>query len=382
VNDNGDAAASRRTRPVKLLRHVGRQAAWLGAAAGVVAAGAAVGLAAERYAGGRSLRRNDPLGREPFGELRGEPRWVRAEDGVRLWVETEEPLNQRQPGAPDVTVVFLAGFMLNMDEWHFQHRDLRDVGRLVFFDHRSHGRSERGPKETSTIEQLARDLKRVLDEVAPQGPIVLVGHSLGGMALMAFADAYPEEIGSRVAGAGLLCTSPGRLAEITLGMPAALVRLIRPHTPRMVDSLARRRDLVEYGRRAGSDLAYVFTKRLAFGSKKVSPAVARFANHMLAQTPVDVFAEFFPEFDRHDKEAALPVLQRCPTLIMAGEDDLVTPAEHSRAMAAVLSDAELVVLEDCGHLIQLEYPDVVNDAIRRLVDRALRSGRAGAGRET
>jgi pimeloyl-ACP methyl ester carboxylesterase len=60
----------------------------------------------------------------------------------------------------------------------------------------------------------------------------------------------------------------------------------------------------------------------------------------------------------------------------------VTPAEHSRAMAAVLSDAELVVLEDCGHLIQLEYPDVVNDAIRRLVERALRSGRAGAGRET
>jgi pimeloyl-ACP methyl ester carboxylesterase len=359
---------------VRQLRHVGRQAAWLGAAAGVVAAGAAVGLAAERYAGGRSLRRKDPLRSEPFGRLRGEPRWVKADDGVRLWVEVEDP----PPGANarDVTVVFSPGFMLNMDAWHFQHRDLRDLGRLVFFDHRSHGRSERAPKETSTIEQLARDLERVLDAVAPEGPVVLVGHSLGGMVLMAFADAYPEEFGSRVVGTALLCTSPGQLAQITLGLPATLVRLLRPHAPRMVDTLARRRDFVEYGRKAGSDLAYVLTKRMAFGSRKVSPAVARFASEMLAQTPVDVFAEFFPEFDRHDKEAAVPVFRRCPTLIMAGEDDVVTPADHSRAMAAVLSDAELVVLPDCGHLIQLEYPDVVNDAIRRLVDRAL----SGAGR--
>jgi pimeloyl-ACP methyl ester carboxylesterase len=358
---------------VKGLRHAGRQAAWLGAAAGVVAAGAAVGFAAERYAGGRSLRRKDPLGHEPLGQLRGEPRWVKADDGVRLWAEEEEPPG----GRAGVTVVFLSGFMLNLDSWHFQHRDLQDVGRLVFYDHRSHGRSERGPKETSTIEQLARDLKRILDEVVPEGPVVLVGHSLGGMALMAFAAAYPELFGTRVIGAALLGTSPGRLAEITLGLPAALVRVARPLAPRVLDTLSRRRDFVEYGRQAGGDLAYVITKRMAFGSKKVSPAVARFASEMLSQTPVDVFAEFFPEFDRHDKQAALPVFRRCPTLIMAGEDDVVTPADHSRGMAEVLPSAELIVLEDCGHLIQLEHPDVVNDAIRRLVDRSL----TAAGRD-
>jgi pimeloyl-ACP methyl ester carboxylesterase len=353
---------------VKAVRHLGRQAAWLGGAAGLVAAGAAVGFAAERYAGGRSLRRKDPLRHEPLGQLRGNPRWVKAEDGVRLWVEVEEP-----PGgeAPELTVAFSPGFMLNLDSWHFQHRDLRDLGRLVFFDHRSHGRSERGPKETSTIEQLARDLRRILDDVAPGGPVVLVGHSLGGMVLMAFADAYPELFGSRVIGAALLATSPGRLAEMTLGLPAALVRVVRPHAPRVVDGLARRRELVEYSRQAGGDLAYVLTKRLAFGSTKVSPAVAHFASDMLAKTPIDVFAEFFPAFDRHDKQAALPVFAKCPTLIVAGADDVVTPADHSRGMAELLPDAELLVLEDCGHLMQLEYPDLVNDAIRRLVARAL-----------
>jgi pimeloyl-ACP methyl ester carboxylesterase len=180
-----------------------------------------------------------------------------------------------------------------------------------------------------------------------------------------------------VIGAALLGTSPGRLAEITLGLPAALVRVARPLASRVLDTLSRRRDFVEYGRQAGGDLAYVITKRMAFGSKKVSPAVARFASEMLSQTPVDVFAEFFPEFDRHDKQAALPVFRRCPTLIMAGEDDVVTPADHSRGMAEVLPSAELIVLEDCGHLIQLEHPDVVNDAIRRLVDRSL----TAAGRD-
>jgi len=358
----------KRPTPVKGVRNLGRRATWLGAGAGLVAAGAAVGFAAERYAGGRSLRLKDPLRDEPLGSLHVEPTWVKTEDGVRLCVEVEEPPGG---GTPEVTVVFSPGFMLNMDSWHFQRRDLRDLGRLVFFDHRSHGRSERASKESAKIEQLSRDLKRVLDEVAPEGPVVVVGHSLGGMVLMAFADAYPEQFGTRVVGAALLGTSPGRLAEMTLGLPARLTRLLRPHAPRVVDTLVKRRDLIERGRQAGRDLAYVFTKRLAFGADDVSPAVAHFASEMLAQTPVDVFAEFFPEFDRHDKEKALPVFSRCATLIVAGEDDKVTPAEHSRAMAQVLPEAELVVLPDCGHLIQLEYPDVVNDALRRLVDRAL-----------
>jgi pimeloyl-ACP methyl ester carboxylesterase len=358
----------KRPRPVKRVRSMGRQAAWLGAAVGAVTAGAAVRFAAERYAGERALRRSDPLREEPLGSLHTEPIWVKADDGVRLCVEVEQP----EGGAAGLTLVFSPGFMLSMDAWHFQRRDLRDLGRLVFFDARSHGRSERAAMETATIEQLTRDLKRVLDETAPTGPVVLVGHSLGGMVLMGFADAYPEVFGRRVVGAALLGTSPGRMAEMTLGLPAAIMHQVWPRAPRLVDTLARRREFIEYGRKAGGDLAYVLTKRLAFGSKSVSPTVARFASELLSQTPVDVFAEFFPEFDRHDKEAALPVFRGCPTLIMAGEDDVITPAGHSRAMAEVLPQAELQVLPECGHLIQLEYPDVVNEALRRLVDRAVR----------
>jgi len=63
-----------------------------------------------------------------------------------------------------------------MDCWHFQRRDLGRLGRLVFYDQRSHGASGRSPREHSTIDQLGADLFAVLRTVAPDGPIVLVGH--------------------------------------------------------------------------------------------------------------------------------------------------------------------------------------------------------------
>ena len=188
-------------RPIK-------RAAKLGFAVGVAGVGAAVGFAVDRYAAGRSFRRVDPLRNEPFGQLRGTPMWVETDDGVRLNVEVHESTD---PGTA-LTILFVHGFTLNQDAWHFQRRYLRDLGRLVCYDIRSHGRSGPGPREHATIEQLARDLKRVLDAAVPPGPVVLVGHSLGGMVVMGLADAYPELFGDRIIGVALIATSPGRLA--------------------------------------------------------------------------------------------------------------------------------------------------------------------------
>jgi len=64
------------------------------------------------------------------------------------------------------------------------------------------------------------------------------------------------------------------------------------------------------------------------------------------------------------------VLARIPTLIACGTRDLLTPVKHSEEMAAVLPDSELVIVPGAGHLVQLEQPDVINDALLRLVERA------------
>ena len=57
-------------------------------------------------------------------------------------------------------------------------------------------------------------------------------------------------------------------------------------------------------------------------------------------------------------------------LVLAGVEDLVTPSEHSEAIADLLPDAELVLVPDAGHLVMLEHPEVVTDRLADLLTRA------------
>ncbi len=345
----------------------GKRAAVVGGAAGVVALGAAVGLAAERYAVGRSFRGEDPEADEPLGQLRGTVVPVQADDGVALHVEVEE-----RDDAPPLTVVFSHGLALDQGSWHYQRRDLADLGRLVFWDQRGHGRSGRGKPERATIDQLGADLLAVIEATAPKGPIVLVGHSMGGMTMMALADRRPELFGKRVVGVALISTSPGKLTEVSLGVPAAAGRALRRVAPKALAALNRRPGLVAGGRKLGSDIEFVLTKRYSFATD-VPPSLVRFVTRMHDQTPLDVLAELFPAFDSHDKLEALDVLNGVETLILAGEEDVMTPADHSRDMIEQVPGAELVILQNAGHMLMLEHHELVSEHIRELVDRAVRT---------
>jgi pimeloyl-ACP methyl ester carboxylesterase len=301
-----------------------------------------------------------------FGTLRGEPHIVTAADGVELYAE----LDGRRDA--EITVVLCHGYTLDMDCWHYQRAELRADYRLVLYDQRSHGRSGRGAPHTSTIDHLGEDLYTVVSELVPTGPMVLLGHSMGGMTIMALADQHPELFGDRVLGVALLNTSAGRWATVTLGIPAAGARLVHRIAPGLLRTLGRRAGLVEAGRRAARDLVYLFTERYAFDSE-VDPTLVRFTDRMISGTPIDVIAEFFPTFETHDKLAALPVLADIETLVVGGEGDLMAPASHSEAIKEALPGAELVIVANSGHLTPLEHPDVVNAALRGLLARATRA---------
>ncbi|MGW1041344.1 alpha/beta fold hydrolase [Streptomyces sp. NPDC002547] len=365
-----------------------------GAAIGVVAAGAAAGVAIERMTVGRGMRRKARLALDstgPYGTLRGAPGKAYADDGTALYYEVDdtEPeggtvprrrrLFGRKAPAP-VTVVFSHGYCLNQDSWHFQRAALRGVVRTVHWDQRSHGRSARGMAQAEgtpvTIDQLGRDLKAVIEAAAPEGPLVLVGHSMGGMTVMALADQYPELIRDRVVGVALVGTSSGRLGEVNFGLPVAGVNAVRRILPGVLKALGQQAELVERGRRATADLFAGIIKRYSFASRDVDPAVARFAERMIEGTPIDVVAEFYPAFTDHDKTKALARFAELPVLVLAGIQDLVTPSEHSEAIAGLLPDAELVLVPDAGHLVMLEHPEVVTD---RLADLLMRSGAVPAG---
>ncbi|MFE0699930.1 alpha/beta fold hydrolase [Streptomyces sp. NPDC058872] len=373
-----------------------RRAGFAGAAIGVLAAGAAAGVAVERLTVGRSVRQKARLALDaagPYGGLRGAPGRARAEDGTVLYYEVDEV----EPNAPSagrrrrlfgrkepapVTVVFSHGYCLNQDSWHFQRAALRGLVRTVHWDQRSHGRSGEGASQTGpdgvpvSIDGLGRDLKAVLDAAAPEGPLVLVGHSMGGMTVMALAAQYPELIRDRVVGVALVGTSAGQLGEVSYGLPLAGVNAVRRVLPGVLRALGSQAELVERGRRATADLFAGLIKKYSFASKDVDPAVARFAERMIESTPIDVVAAFYPAFAEHDKAAALAAFEELPVLALAGDNDLVTPSSHTEAIAGLLPDAELVIVPDAGHLVMLEHPEAVTD---RLADLLVRAGAVPAG---
>jgi pimeloyl-ACP methyl ester carboxylesterase len=347
--------------------------------AGLVAAGAAVGVATERYAIGRVRSRPDPEADQPYGQLRPDrTSVVRTDDGIPLEVEEVGPAD-----AP-LTVVFVHGLALALGSWHYQWLGLADMTRprlrMVFYDQRSHGRSGRAPAETVTIDQLGDDLYRVLAEVAPSGPVVLVGHSMGGMAVMSLVDRHPELFGPRVIGVALISTSTGRLSEVSFGLPAVTARLRSPVMPLVLRAMRSWPGLIERGRQVGADLAWLLTRHYSFGSSEVSPALVDYVERLIAGTPVDVVAEFFPALTAHEKLGSLSRLAGLEVLIMVGDKDLLTPEEHSRRMAQLLPHAELLVLDGAGHLAMMERPALVNLRLRAFLHRAYRAAATGSHR--
>ncbi|MQA05788.1 MAG: alpha/beta fold hydrolase [Streptosporangiales bacterium] len=307
--------------------------------------------------------RPDSEAREPFGRLRGRSLTVLADDGVPLHVEIDGDDDA------DVTVVFCHGFGLRSDAWHYQRRYLRHLGRLVFWDQRGHGRSGRGADERCTIEQLGRDLNAVLGAAVPRGPIVLVGHSMGGMTIMALAEQHPELFGDRVVGVGLVGTAADPVSFVARNFSPRL----DPVSASVVGVLGKQTALVEGARRLGSDLMYLLVHAYAFGSGAVSPSVATFQDRMVRQTPIDVVAAFYPVFGNHNRFAALPVIERVESVVVAGDEDRLTPLAHAETLVSHLPGAEYVVVPRAGHMVMLEEPGAVNEALGQLVDRALLS---------
>ena len=99
---------------------------------------------------------------------------------------------------------------------------------------------------------------------------------------------------------------------------------------------------------------------------------------MAAAVPVEVLAEYYDTFTTHDKLSALPVLRGVEALVLVGSKDLVTPQDHSRAMAAELPDAHLVVVEGAGHMVPLERAPLVTLHLRALVGRVTRPAQQSA----
>ena len=340
-----------------------RKGRWAAGIAGLTAVGGVAGVSVARSLG-RRVTDDDPYRDEDFELLDADRSYVvTTPDGV--------PLAVREVGPDDapLTVVFAHGFCLRMGAFYFQRARLTEQWgpqvRMVFYDQRGHGQSGSAPRETFTVTQLGQDLEAVLAVMAPRGPVVLVGHSMGGMTVLAHARQYPQRYPTRIVGVALISSAAEGVSRSPLG---AILRNPALEAARFAVRYAPK--TVHRTRGAARAVIGPVLRAASYGDEKISPSVVAFSEKMMHDTPIATLVGFLHALEVHDESEALPTLAKVPTLIVCGDHDLLTPKEYSESMAEALPKSELVIVGDAGHLVMLEQPEIVDDALVRLVERA------------
>ena len=303
------------------------------------------------------------------GTVRHTVHAVRTPDGAQLHATVDGPTD-----AP-VTVVLAHGWTLAQAAWDDVAALLTpDVAagdvRLVRYDQRGHGRSTWGAvddvADPVSIDLLGEDLAVVLETLAPTGPVVLGGHSMGGMTIMALAAAHPELFGDRVRGVALVDTSAGQLSRRPRNAVERLRERLLPAVGAWAVAHPRR---VEGWRRLvppSSPRHRAIVRGILYGADATDDMVTRGAE-IMAGSSVRSFAAFHPALGAHDKAQALTELGTVPVEILVGDTDRLTPVQHSGRLAQAIPTAHLQIVPGCSHMLPQERPDLVTAAIRRLL---------------
>jgi pimeloyl-ACP methyl ester carboxylesterase len=306
----------------------------------------------------RWARRTRP---EPLPPVNHGARTVTAPDGTRL---------HAQVGGDEgstTTVVMVHGFLARSLEFEMQWHSLGTRARLLRYDHRNHGRSEHVGGSTD-VEQLADDLAAVIEQLAPTGALVLVGHSMGGMTVLSLAERYPAVV-ARVTAVALLASGAGHLIDdhrIEDGIrviarwhalaPALL--LLRLAAPVLEQIRPRRTHAMRWA-----------VRHLMFGTADVDPALLTQTQALLEEPLLSDLTSLQGSLLRNDTRAGLEQLRGLPALVLTGSEDTLTRPQHSERMAEVLG-AELLVLPGAGHVVNQTRAAETNAALHRLLDAA------------
>jgi pimeloyl-ACP methyl ester carboxylesterase len=339
--------------------------------------GGALGAVGSRVLRGQAPRLEGDEAELAWSHTPTEALLVGTDDGVDLHVEIDAPQaasrGRRHLAGRTPTVVLVHGFALTMQSWVLQRRAMVEQGlRVVSYDQRGHGRSSLPDLEACTVERLGRDLARVIEATCPTGPVVLVGHSMGGMSVMSFAGAHPEIVRDRVLAVALVSTSPGGHEVTEFGLGPLAGRIVGTMGPGVLTRLSRHAGPIGLLRKMGKGVQDLAVARWAFDSP-VSPGLVDLVAEMIFATPFDVMAAFLPDIDALDLIPALGPLTGVETLVMNGAGDLITPPSHSVEITRHVPGAEHVVVEDAGHILMLEHPDLVTEQLLALVHRAQRA---------
>jgi 3-oxoadipate enol-lactonase len=259
---------------------------------------------------------------------------------------TDEPefLISYQDSAGGIPVLLIHGFPLNSNMWGPQIDDLADVSRLVAPDLRGHGNSIASPPPY-TMEQLAIDCVNLLDDIGINRPFVVMGLSMGGYIAFEVFRQYPGMV------AGLILAGTRASADSKEGKKGrdAAAQQVR-------------------ARGVAAIVEQMLPKMLAPAAYQDNPDLVEFVREMMLETAEDgVVGALAALRDRPDSFTTLAEID-VPTLIIHGADDQIIPLSESQAMHEGITNSQLVIIPDAGHLMNLEQPELFNEAVREFLE--------------
>ena len=224
-------------------------------------------------------------------------------------------------------LVLLPGLLCDAALWEPQHSDLADIADFFVAD----------LTEPGTMQDMAASVLRA----SPWKEFALAGLSMGGYVAQEIVRQAPQ----RVKMLALLDTrSRGEMPE----------------------EAERRRALMQLAQ-SGRNFTPVTTRMLPLmlhESRVKDAALVKIIREMAERTGIEAYLRQQEAIiARLDYRPMLPTIA-CPTLVLCGRQDKLTPLHNSEEMAAAIPDAKLVVVEECGHMSTLERPEAVNTAMR------------------
>lgn len=241
-------------------------------------------------------------------------------------------------------IIFLHGIGGNRTNWYGQLEHFSDKFCAVTWDTRGYGASADSP-QTLQFSDYADDLLRLLNHLKV-ARAHLVGLSMGGMILQDFYSRYAD----RVATLSLVDTSAG------FGSASDEERR---------DFLARRLDPLEKGL-TPKDIAPGVVQVLA--SKYATPAAREQLIASLSALRSEPYKQALHAIVTTDFRSILPTIT-VPTLVIVGDDDVVTPPPASEFLAKNILGASLMRIPQAGHLTNIEKPKAFNAALRSFLEQ-------------
>lgn len=199
----------------------------------------------------------------------------------------------------------------------------------------------------------------------PYGPVMVADHrrdaDMEAIATRILADAPPRfalaglSMGGYIAFA-ILRQAPDRIAKLALLDTSA-----RPDTPEQKETRQKFIAMAEAGKLA--EVVDTLAPRFLHRDRRDDDTLNRLIRDMAADTGVDAFVRQEKAIMTRPDSRPLLAAIKCPTLVLVGEGDELTPPELAKEIAGGISGARLVTVSDCGHLSTVERPEAVNAAL-------------------